>query len=337
MPDDSAKPTIAITMGDPCGIGPEIIAKALASGQVHPACRPLVVGSAWSMEQAIDLVGASLTVREVESAHGAGMSPDVVDIVDPHNLDPEDVVVGRVTPACGKAAMEWVTRAAELALAGQVDALATAPVNKEAASLAGYKAIGHMELLQELSGASDVATMLMTGRLWVVHLTTHRSLRRACDYVTRDQILGKLRLTHDSFGQAGIPSPRIGVAALNPHGSDGGLLGNEEADEIAPAVEEARSLGIDARGPVPADIVFHQAIQGSYDVVLAMYHDQGHIAVKVHGFETSITANLGLPFVRTSVDHGTAFDIAGKGIAHHDSMLEAIRMAVSLSLGEGLS
>ena len=337
MPDDSAKPTIAITMGDPCGIGPEIIAKALASGRVHPACRPLVVGSAWSMEQAIDLVGASLTVREVESAHGAGMSPDIVDIVDPHNLDPEDVAVGRVTPACGKAAMEWVTRAAELALAGQVDALATAPVNKEAASLAGYKAIGHMELLQELSGAPDVATMLMTGRLWVVHLTTHRSLRRACDYVTRDQILGKLRLTHDSFGQAGIPSPRIGVAALNPHGSDGGLLGNEEADEIAPAVEEARSLGIDARGPVPADIVFHQAIQGSYDVVLAMYHDQGHIAVKVHGFETSITANLGLPFVRTSVDHGTAFDIAGKGIAHHDSMLEAIRMAVSLSLGEGLS
>lgn len=337
MPDDSAKPTIAITMGDPCGIGPEIIAKALASGQVHPACRPLVVGSAWSMEQAIDLVGASLTVREVESAHGAGMSPDIVDIVDPHNLDPEDVAVGRVTPACGKAAMEWVTRAAELALAGQVDALATAPVNKEAASLAGYKAIGHMELLQEFSGAPDVATMLMTGRLWVVHLTTHRSLRRACDYVTKDQILGKLRLTHDSFGQAGIPSPRIGVAALNPHGSDGGLLGNEEADEIAPAVEEARKLGIDARGPVPADIVFHQAIQGSYDVVLAMYHDQGHIAVKVHGFETSITANLGLPFVRTSVDHGTAFDIAGKGIAHHDSMLEAIRMAVSLSLGEGLS
>ena len=146
MPDDNAKPTIAITMGDPCGIGPEIIAKALASGQVHPACRPLVVGSAWSMEQAIDLVGASLTVREVESAHGAGMSPDIVDIVDPHNLDPEDVAVGRVTPACGKAAMEWVTRAAELALAGQVDALATAPVNKEAASLAGYKAIGHMEL-----------------------------------------------------------------------------------------------------------------------------------------------------------------------------------------------
>ena len=337
MPTSDIKPTIALTMGDPCGIGPEVIAKALASGKVHSMCRPLVVGSAWSMGQAVELTRASLTVREVESAEGAGMAPGIVDIVDPHNLNPEDVVVGQVTPACGKAAMEWVTRAAELALSGQVAALATAPVNKEAASLAGYKAIGHMELLQELSGAPDVATMLMTGRLWVVHLTTHRSLRRACYYVTKDLILGKLRLTHDSFVEAGIPNPRIGVAALNPHGSDGGLLGNEEADEIRPAVEEAQRQGIDARGPVPADIVFHQAIQGSYDVVLAMYHDQGHIAVKVHGFETSITANLGLPFVRTSVDHGTAFDIAGKGIANHESMLEAIRMAVSLSLGKGLS
>ena len=337
MPTNDDKPTIALTMGDPCGIGPEVIAKALASGEVHSMCRPVVVGSAWSMARAVELTGVLLTVREVESAEGAGMSPEVVDIVDPHNLNPEDVVVGQVTPACGKAAMEWVTRAAELALSGQVAALATAPVNKEAASLAGYKAIGHMELLQELSGAPDVVTMLMTGRLWVVHLTTHRSLRRACDYVTKDLILGKLRLTHDSFGKAGIPNPRIGVAALNPHGSDGGLLGNEEADEIGPAVEEAKRQGIDARGPVPADIVFHQAIQGSYDVVLAMYHDQGHIAVKVHGFQTSITANLGLPFVRTSVDHGTAFDIAGKGIAHHQSMLEAVRMAVSLALGKGLS
>ena len=337
MANPNDKPTIALTMGDPCGIGPEVIAKALASGDVHPMCRPVVVGSAWSMEQAVKLTGASLKVREVESTEGVGTSPEIVDIVDPHNLNPEDVRVGQVTPACGKAAMEWVTRAAELALAGQVSALATAPVNKEAASLAGYKAIGHMELLQELSGASNVVTMLMTGRLWVVHLTTHRSLRRACDYVKKDLILANLQLTHDSFGKWGIANPSIGVAALNPHGSDGGLLGNEEADEIAPAVEEARRQGIDAQGPVPADIVFHQAIQGSYDVVLAMYHDQGHIAIKVHGFETSITANLGLPFVRTSVDHGTAFDIAGQGIAHHQSMVEAIRMAVSLSLGKGLS
>ena len=330
------KPVIAITMGDPCGIGPEVIAKALGSGEVYSICRPVVVGSAWSMEQAVDLTGARLTVRETESPSESGTSPAFIDVVDGHNLNPEDVIVGKVSPSCGKAAMEWVSMAAEFALAGQVDALATAPVNKEAASLAGYTAIGHMELLQQITGAPDVATMLMAGRLRVVHLTTHRSLRRACDYVTRDGILAKLELTRDSFTRWGIPEPRIAVAALNPHGSDGGLLGDEEAEHILPAVEEARGRGIDARGPVPADIVFHQAIEGAYDAVLAMYHDQGHIPVKVYGFESSITANLGLPFVRTSVDHGTAFDIAGKGIAHHQGMVEAIKAAVALSLGNGL-
>ena len=330
------KPVIAITMGDPCGIGPEVIAKALGSGEVYPICRPVVVGSSWSMKQAVDLTGVPLSVRETESPSDSGTSPAFVDVVDGHNLSPEDVTVGKVSPSCGKAAMEWVSMAAEYALAGHVDALATAPVNKEAASLAGYTAIGHMELLQQITGAQEVATMLMAGRLRVVHLTTHRSLRRACDYVTKDGILAKLELTRDSFAQWGIPEPRIAVAALNPHGSDGGLLGDEEAEHILPAVEEARGRGIDARGPVPADIVFHQAIEGAYDVVLAMYHDQGHIPVKVHGFESSITANLGLPFVRTSVDHGTAFDIAGKGIAHHRGMVEAIKAAVALSLGNGL-
>ena len=330
------KPVIAITMGDPCGIGPEVIAKALGSGEVYPICRPVVVGSSWSMKQAVDLTGAPLSVRETESPSESGLSPAFVDVVDGHNFNPEDVTVGKVSPSCGKAAMEWVSMAAEYALAGHVDALATAPVNKEAASLAGYTAIGHMELLQQITGAQEVATMLMAGRLRVVHLTTHRSLRRACDYVTKDGILAKLELTRYSFTQWGMPEPRIAVAALNPHGSDGGLLGDEEAEHILPAVEEARGRGIDARGPVPADIVFHQAIEGAYDVVLAMYHDQGHIPVKVHGFESSITANLGLPFVRTSVDHGTAFDIAGKGIAHHLGMVEAIKAAVALSLGNGL-
>jgi 4-hydroxythreonine-4-phosphate dehydrogenase len=330
-------PVIAITMGDPCGIGPEVVAKALADDEVYGTCRPVVVGSSWAMEQAVGLTGVSLEVREVDSLTDAGRSPGHVDVVDPHNLNPEDVVVGRISPACGKAAMEWVTKAGELAMSGQADALATAPLNKEAASLAGYTAIGHMELLQDMSGSTNVATMLMSGRLWVVHLTTHRSLRQACDYVTKDRVLAKLELTQESFIKWGIASPRIGVAALNPHGSDGGLLGNEEAEEIAPAVAEACLQGIKAIGPVPADIIFHQAIQGDYDVVLAMFHDQGHIPVKVYGFEHSITANLGLPFVRTSVDHGTAFDIAGKGVADHQSMLEAIRMAVSLSTGKGLS
>jgi 4-hydroxythreonine-4-phosphate dehydrogenase len=238
---------------------------------------------------------------------------------------------------CGKAAMGWVERAAELAQAGRVKALATAPLNKEAASLGGYKAIGHMELLQEKTGAKNVATMLMSGTLRVVHLTTHRSLRVACDYVTRERVLSMLDLTHRSFVEWGLPHPRIAAAALNPHGSDGGLLGDEEATAIGPAVEAARGKGVDAYGPIPADIVFHQAIRGSYDVVLAMYHDQGHIPVKIHGFERSVSVNLGLPFVRTSVDHGTAFDIAGKWVADATSMLEAIRLASLLSTGRGLS
>ncbi len=331
------KPAIAITMGDPCGIGPEVVVKALADPRVYASCRPVVVGSGYAMEQAVALTGAPMRVGRPDDPADAGQDSAVIDVVDLGNLNPEDITVGEINPVCGKAAMEWVTRAGELALSGVADGLATAPLNKEAASLAGYKSIGHMELLQELSGARTVATMLMARNLRVVHLTTHRSLRAACDYVKKDRILDYLRLTHDAFVKFGFREPRIAAAALNPHGSDGGLLGNEEAEQIAPAVEAACAEGINAFGPIPADIVFHHATEDRYDAVLAMYHDQGHIPVKVYGFEESITANLGLPFVRTSVDHGTAFDIAGKGVASHASMLESIRLAVALVKGDGLA
>ena len=196
--------------------------------------------------------------------------------------------------------------------------------------MAGYEQIGHMEIFQKQTGADQVATMLMARQLRVVHLTTHRSVRIACDYVTKENVLAKTVLTDEHFKRWGFPSPRIGVAALNPHASDGGLLGDEEAKQIAPAVEEARAMGIDATGPVPADTIFTQAIDGKYDAVLCMYHDQGHIPIKVHDMVHSVSVNLGLPFIRTSVDHGTAFDIAGKGVADHESMLESIRVAVSL-------
>ena len=335
--DGNDRPAIAITMGDPCGIGPEVVVKALTDSRVYDSCRPLVVGNTFAMQRAVELTGSSLRINETEDPVAAGMDADVIDVLDIHNLNPEDITVGEISPACGKAAMEWVSRAGELAVEGTVAGLATAPLNKEAASLAGYESIGHMELLQELTGAKTVATMLMAKNLRVVHLTTHRSLRVACDYVRKPRIMDFLQLTHDSFVKWGFPHPRIGAAALNPHGSDGGLLGDEEAEEIAPAVAEARERGIDVTGPVPADVIFHQAIQGRYDAVLAMFHDQGHIPVKVYGFEESTTANLGLPFVRTSVDHGTAFDIAGKGIASEVSMLESIRLAVSLARGEGMS
>ena len=330
-------PSIAITMGDPCGIGPEVVVKALSDPKIYSLCRPLVVGNIFAMNQAIKVTGLPITINAIADLRSAGDNPNVIDVLDVHNLNPEDITVGDISIPCGKAAMEWVTEAGNLALAGTVQGIATAPLNKEAASLAGYQAIGHMELLQELSKSKTVGTMLLAKNLRVVHLTTHRSLKIACDYVKKERISDYLQLTHDSFVQWGFQSPRIGVAALNPHGSDGGLLGMEESEEIAPAVAEARANGINAIGPIPADIIFHQAINDEYDVVLAMFHDQGHIPVKVYGFEESITANLGLPFVRTSVDQGAAFDIAGKGIADPPSMLESIRLAVGLAMGKGLT
>lgn len=324
------KPVIAITMGDPCGIGPEVTAKALADGDMYDSCHPVVIGTRAVMEEALRLIKGHLSCRVVSSPIEATGQPGVIDLLDLENLDVRKMAPGRLSPEAGRASMEWVIRAAEMCMAGDAQAMVTAPINKEAARLAGYEDVGHMEVLQRLSGASEVATMLMSGRLRVVHLTTHRSLRLACDYVTKENILAKLRLTHRCFKEWGFPHPRIGVSALNPHASDGGLLGDEEAGQIAPAVEEARREGIDAKGPIPADTVFNMVIDGLYDVALAMYHDQGHIPVKVYGFEKSVGVNLGLPFIRTSVDHGTAFDIAGEGIAKHESMQEAIRVAVAL-------
>ena len=325
------RPLLAITMGDAAGIGPEVTAKALQDEWVYRHTRPLVVGSAAAMNDALALTGAEGAVRVVHSPEDARGDYGAIEVLDIENLDYARISYGQLSPAAGKAAVEWILRAGELAAQRRVQAIATAPINKEACSLAGFSDVGHMEIFQSQTGARDVATMLMAGSLRVVHLTTHRSLRVACDHVTRANVLAKLTLTDRCFREWGFAAPRIGVAALNPHASDGGLLGDEEALQIAPAVQDARQSGIDATGPVPADTVFNQAIDGRYDAVLAMYHDQGHIPIKVHDWARSVSVNLGLPFVRTSVDHGTAFDIAGKGIADHVSMLEAIRVAVSLA------
>lgn len=327
----SDKPLLAITMGDPAGIGPEVVAKALQDEWVYEKTRPFVVGSSAAMSAALELVGARGGVRTAHDVGDVTGEYGGVDVLDLENLDYAGVEYGRLSAEAGRACVEWILKAGELASNGKVQAIATAPINKEACKMAGYSDIGHMEIFQSQTGAKEVATMLTANTLRVVHLTTHRSLRVACDYVTKANVLAKLRLTDECFRRWGFPEPRIGVAALNPHASDGGLLGDEEALQIAPAVEAAREMGIDAAGPVPADSVFPQAINGRYDAVLAMYHDQGHIPIKVHDFAKSISVNLGLPFVRTSVDHGTAFDIAGKGIADAESMLESIRVAVSLA------
>lgn len=324
------RPVIALTMGDAAGVGPEVIVKALQSRHIYGVARPLVVGSSAIMQDAIDLVKSPVRLHSITDTTDITGEYGTIDLVDLQNIDREDFVTGKVCPVCGKAAMENIDEAVRLVLSGQARALVTAPINKEATKQAGYGEVGHLEYLASLTNTKEYATMLVSGQLRVVHLTTHYSLKDACGLVTRDNILARLRLTHDSFLAWGISKPRIAVAALNPHGGESGLFGSEEIEEITPAVEEARSLSIDARGPFPADSVFNRAIAGEFDVVLAMYHDQGHIPVKVHGFEKSISIALGLPFVRTSVDHGTAFDIAGKGVADSQSMEEAIAVAAGL-------
>ena len=325
------RPVIAITMGDAAGIGPEVIARALLSEHIYEICRPLVIGEGITMQKAIRLVNGRLTLRPVKTPDKTEGESGTIDLLDLHNLGPAEVTMGQISSACGRAAMEYITEAARLAREGKVKALVTAPINKEATRQAGYGEAGHLEFLASLTGATEYATMLVTGPLRVVHLTTHHPLRQACELVTRERILARLKLTHDSFQQWGIEHPRIAVAALNPHAGEGGLFGTEEIEEISPAIKEAQGLGIDAQGPIPADSVFNHAINEEFDVVLAMYHDQGHIPIKVHGFEKSVSVALGLPFVRTSVDHGTAFDIAGKGSASSQSLEEAIKTAVYLS------
>jgi len=324
------RPFLAITMGDPAGIGPEVVAKTLIDESIYGKCIPFVIGNTEAMSAAFKLIGSNVSVKKITSIQNIEASSDKIDVLDEGNLDFSKIDYGQISAESGKASVDWILKAGELAASGQVQAISTAPINKEACNLAGHKDIGHMEIFQNQTGVSQVATMLMTGTLRVVHLTTHRSLRIACDYVTRDNVLAKISLTNDHFKKWGFTSPRIGVAALNPHASDGGLLGDEEHVQIAPAVEDARSMGIDVTGPIPADTVFNQNIDGMYDVCIAMYHDQGHIPIKVHDWKRSVSVNLGLPFIRTSVDHGTAFDIAGKGIADHISMMESINTAVSL-------
>ena len=329
-------PRVAVTIGDPCGIGPEVVVKSLMTPGVLAASDIVLVGSSKVVEATAQQLGASFKIVRIRTFDEAVYKPDTLSVLDSIEFDASAIHPGQLSIEAGRAAVEWVLQAGNLAMANKVDAIATAPINKEAARLAGYSEVGHMELLQTLSSAPRVATMLVSGELRVVHLTTHKSLSEACKAVTRDHVLEKIVLTHHAFVSWGFDRPTIGVAALNPHASDGGLIGSEEAQEIKPACVQACELGINAIGPVPADIVFHQAIVGEYDVVLAMYHDQGHIPIKVYGFEESVSVNLGLPFIRTSVDHGTAFDIAGKGAAIATSMVEAILLATKLASGKGL-
>ena len=310
--------TIGVTLGDPAGIGPEVLAKALP--EISAAAELVVYGPRWALELGADIAGVAL--------------PDGLSVRDIDVAKPSGFALGEIQADCGRAAVLAVETCARDAIAGEVDAMATCPLHKEAIHAAGYvDDIGHQEILARLTGSTTTAPLLMTPGRRVTHRSPHKSLIEAARYVTRDNVLAKLTLCHESLAQWGIPNPKIAVAALNPHGGEGGLLGREEIDAIAPAVAAATARGVDAHGPLPADSVFNRAIDGEFDAVLAMYHDQGHIAIKVHNFHESVTATLGIPFIRTSVDHGTAFDIAGRGIADETSTVAAIRTAVDLAQG----
>ena len=330
------RPILGITMGDAAGIGPEVLAKSLAVKEISDISRPFIIGSSYAMSEAVKLIKKRIKIREISKASEAKGEFRTIDVMDLHNLDPKDITVGKISAACGRASMEYIQKAMELCLSKEIQAMVTAPINKEATMLAGYEGLGHLEYLAKATKAPVYATMLAVGNLRCVHLTTHYSLRDACDHVKKGPIVNYLKLTDHDFQKWGFGKPRIGVAALNPHAGEDGMFGREEIDEITPAVKEAVSQGINATGPLPADSIFNHAINGRFDVILVMYHDQGHIPVKVHGFEKSVSVALGLPFLRTAVDHGTAFDIAGKGIANAESMGEAMKVAVDLIEGRGL-
>jgi len=325
------KPIIAITMGDPSGIGPEVIAKALDEGRIYEICRPIVIGDAKIMAGAAKLAPKNLQVNSVEVIAQGGFRLGAIDVLDLKNIDIDSLQRGKVDRDSGRAAVEYVQRAIDLAIKGEVDGIATAPLNKEAMNLAGFSYPGHTEILAETTRSKNYAMMLLAGPLRVVHVTTHTSLRQACDRVKKERVATTIRLTDRAMKDLGIAKPRIAVAGLNPHAGEGGLFGTEEVDEIAPAVQECRSEGILAEGPFPPDTVFLRGKRGEFDAVVAMYHDQGHIPVKMLGFEEGVNVTIGLPIIRTSVDHGTAFDIAWKGVADPRSMVEAIRIAAEMA------
>ncbi|BDG47818.1 4-hydroxythreonine-4-phosphate dehydrogenase PdxA [Parageobacillus sp. KH3-4] len=321
------KHIIAIPMGDAAGIGPEITVKALNNPEIYEVCSPLVIGHAKVLEIAMDFSGISLKVNEINEPSDGKYEYGTIDVISLDNLDVESLEIGKVQAQCGKAAYEYIETAVQLALDGKVSALATTPINKESLKAANVPFIGHTEILAALTNSDDPLTMFEVRNMRIFFLTRHLSLKDAIAAMTKERIYDYLVRCDKALQRLGVENPKIAVAALNPHGGENGLFGREEIDEIIPGIQMAVEKGINAVGPVPADSVFHQALHGKYDAVLSLYHDQGHIAAKMTDFERTISITNGLPFLRTSVDHGTAFDIAGKGIAVSISMEECIKVA----------
>ena len=329
--EHAATPFVAVTMGDGAGVGPEVVVGALVEPEIAALCRPVVIGDAQRLRAAAEILGVDADVVSVESVEDAEFTPRRVNVID-LGLLPADLPWGKLSPVAGHAAYEYIRVASELAMAGRVQAICTAPLNKEALHAGGHVFPGHTELLAHLTGTEEVSMMLNSPRIRVIHVTTHIGLIDAVAKIEPGLVERTVRRGHEALQRAGIPAPRIAVCGINPHAGENGLFGyGEEEEKIVPAIERLQADGIDARGPLPADTVFFVAGRGDYDLVVAMYHDQGHGPVKVLGIEAGVNITVGLPVIRTSVDHGTAFDIAGTGKVEVGSMVEALRQAAQMA------
>jgi 4-phospho-D-threonate 3-dehydrogenase / 4-phospho-D-erythronate 3-dehydrogenase len=338
----SEKPIIGITMGDPASIGPEIAIKALLDPDVHAQCRPLLVGDAAVFRQIIEHLQLPARVNAVTEVAAAQYAFGVPDVLDLQHVDLGQLQFGQISAMAGHASFQAVKKVIDLALAGEIDATVTGPINKKSINEAGHHFAGHTEIYAHYTNTRKYAMLLVEDHMKVIHVSTHVSLRQACDLVKKDRILEVVDLLHQGLQQLGEKNLRIGIAGLNPHAGDSGLFGTEDDEEILPAVAAARARGYDVEGPVPADTLFAKAATGYYGGVVAMYHDQGHIPFKLSGFKWNaekkqmdsvkgVNITMGLPIIRTSVDHGTAFEIAGKGVASADAMVLAIASAVQLA------
>ncbi len=321
------KPLIAVPIGDPAGVGPEIVAKSVASGDVFEAADCVIVGDKTIIENAIKIVGEDLTVHVISEPEEGDYRKGILNLIDLGNVDMAKFEFGKVNGMCGKAAYEYIAKCIELANKGKVDAVATTPINKESLRAGGINYIGHTEIFGALTGTEDPLTMFETNGMRVFFLTRHVSLREMLDMITKDRILDYVKRCMKALEKLGVTDGTMAIAGLNPHSGEHGLFGWEEVNEIMPAIEKLQAEGYKVVGPIGADSVFHQAAQGRYNSVLSLYHDQGHIATKTLDFEKTIAITNGMPILRTSVDHGTAFDIAGKGIVSAVSMIEAILLA----------
>jgi len=320
-------PVIGVTMGDPAGIGPEIAIKSLMKPEMYLVCRPVLIGDLSVLENTAERFGLDVKFKTLKSPRSAGRENAAIELIDLGNVDLQRLEIGKVSAEAGRASIDYIDKAVEYALMGELDAVVTGPINKKAISLAGSPHIGHTEMIAALCGVKEPLTMFWVRGARIFFLTRHMPLRNALEAVKEQRIVEMTVEIADALKTIGLDEPRIAIAALNPHASDGGLIGTEDEQEIKPAVEELRKRGINVLGPIPADSVFHQAVEGRYDAVLSLYHDQGHIAAKTLDFYGTVSVTLGLPFIRTSVDHGTAHDIAGTGIANPRSLEEATKLA----------